>query len=115
MALKKDGERVKVKKYPIDRHNFQIDTAIEQCEDEYSDVCDIYNTIACCLSDRSFDYCLAHEYTDTYIKDINPIKFDPQKYKENNCKIFNLRVNNKIKRLTKYQRYDIDKIKEIEE
>ena len=115
MALKKDGERVKVKKYPIDRHNFQIDTAIEQCEDEYSDVCDIYNTIACCLSDRSFDYCLAHEYTDTYIKDINPIKFDPQKYKENNCKIFNLRVNNKIKRLPKYQRYDIDKIKEIEE
>lgn len=114
LALKKDGERVKVVEYPIDRHNKEIDRAIERYEDESCDADDIYSAVWGCLYSKSYPYCLAHEYTNTYIDDIMPVRFDANEYRKTLREIINREVNYRLRWLSNSDRNNREKVIEIE-
>lgn len=114
LALQKDGERVKVVKYPIKRHNREIDLAIERYEDESCDADDVYLAVWRCLYSDSYSYCLAHEYTSTYIDDIKPVKFDASEYRTTLREIIKREVNYKLKWLSNAEKINPETIKAIE-
>lgn len=113
LALKKDGERVKVVNYPIKRHEKEIDLAIERYEDESCDAYDVYSAVWGCLYSHSFPYCLAHEYTDTYIDEIRPVKFDASEYRTSLRNLIEREVKYKLRWLPDSERNNRQKIEVI--
>lgn len=113
LALKKDGERVKVVNYPIKRHEKEIDLAIERYEDESCDAYDVYSAVWGCLYSHSFPYCLAHEYTDTYIDEIRPVKFDASEYRTSLRNLIEREVKYKLRWLPDSERNNRQKIEMI--
>lgn len=114
LALKKDEERVKVVEYPIARHNKEIDLAIERYENEIYDADDVYMAVWGALFSTSYPYCLAHEYTNTYIEEIQPVKFNPIEYRRTLRELINREVNYRLRWLSGSERTNHDKISEIE-
>ena len=114
LGLKMDGVRVKVVKYPIARHNKEIDLAIERYENEIYGADDVYNAVWGCLFSRSYPYCLAHEYTNTYIKEIQPVNFDVREYRKLLQDLITREVNYKLRWLSNSERTSRDRISEIE-
>ena len=115
LALKKDGKGVKVVKYPIDRHDNQIDRAIERYYDESCDAVDVYSVVSSCLHNHAYQYCLAHEYIDKYIHDILPVDFDSYTYRKVIGDKIREEVDNRLKWLQKKSKVDYRKKIEIEE
>ena len=73
LGLKKDGDRVIIEEYPINRHKGEIEEALRLLDNDNADINDVYNSIRHCLPNDTYDICLGHEYNDKYIGDINPI------------------------------------------
>lgn len=114
LALKKDGERVKVVEYPIKRHDKEIDLAIQRYEDESCDADDIYSAVWGCLFSESYPYCLAYEYTNTYIDEIKPVKFDANEYRKVLREVFQREVNYRLRWLPSADKNNKEKIIAIE-
>lgn len=114
LALKKEGDRVKVVEYPINRHNKEIDRAIERYEDESCDADDVYSVVWRCLYSETYPYCLAHEYTSTYIDDIKPVKFDAFEYRKTLRELLDREINHRLRWLPKSEINNSEKKREIE-
>lgn len=82
LGLIREGNGVAIHEFPIDRHTYEIEQASKHISDESRDVVDVYNSLKDCLPSESYDYCLAHEYTASYIDDIEPVYNLYYKYKE---------------------------------
>ena len=85
---------------------------MELLEDKTADACDVYNAISKCLFSNLYTYCLAHEYTDSYISPINPVDFDYFNYRKLLKEDIELRVANKLKWLPKDAQNNRRKIEE---
>ena len=82
LGLRKTDNGVSVVKYPIDRHNTEIDRAIEYLNDENYNAGDIYDSLRKCTdSSATYEYCLGHEYNERHISDISPTIFNSWEYK----------------------------------
>ena len=112
VALINRGDKVAVEKFAINRHYQEMARALELLEDKTADACDVYNAISKCLFSNLYTYCLAHEYTDSYISPINPVDFDYFNYRKLLNEAIELRVANKLKRLPKDAQNNRRKIEE---
>lgn len=113
LALMKDGKGVKVVKYPIDRHDYEIDKAIERYYNESCDADDIYYAVSSCLHHKTYLYCLDHEYTDSYIDDILPVKFNPIDYRERLQEILKIEIESYLRRFKKGNKVDTNELQKI--
>ncbi|MCH5326379.1 MAG: hypothetical protein J1E29_04145 [Duncaniella sp.] len=112
VALINRGDKVAVEEFAINRHYQEMTRALELLEDETADACDVYNAISKCLFSNLYTYCLAHEYTDSYINPISPVDFDYFSYRKLLNEAIELRVANKLKLLSKDVQNKRDKIEE---
>lgn len=115
LGLIKDGNGVIIHEFPIDRHSYEIEQALNYIQDESKDVEDVYNLLKNYLPYGSYEYCLAHEYTATYINDIKPVYDLYYKYKEELKKRISDEVGYRKRFLSVEERNNWSVISELEE
>ncbi len=76
-----DDKRLELTNVPIKRSMSVINDLLSYCEDENKNVVDMYHLLKYGTnSNESFDYCLSHNYTDSYIDKVEFPEFDIHKY-----------------------------------
>lgn len=112
LALEKEGDRVAIVQYPISRHIREIERALELLYDENSDAHDVYNVLHSCLSEREYNYCLKHEYSDHYIKPIK-VEFDNYQYRKELREKIDSRAEAKIRWLNINKKNNRENLAEV--
>lgn len=78
-----DGNRLELRNVPIKRSMSLIGTLLSYCNDNTYDVVDMHNLLRCSVKTyESFDYCLSHEYSDSFISDVKFPELNISEYRE---------------------------------
>lgn len=114
LTLQNEDNKVTVVKYPIIRHDCEIEIALKYLDDENADASDIYNVLRICLTGKEYDYCLKHEYTASYIAPIK-VEFNNFAYSYMLRDEISSRVGAKLRWLSNEDRNSKDKLIEIKQ
>lgn len=114
LGLKKDEEGILVEEYPITRHEYEIDKALELLNDKKADINDVYNAIRICLPNETYDFCLGYEYDEKYIGDIGQVYDLYYELKDELRKQISSELDRRKRKLPEVERNNWFRIIEIE-